>query len=221
MAIPYTQTKALLAVIASSLSVEATAADKTALASALTAVSTEISTATVTENEFYGHGDFTAAGDPPATSGSQKGSAALVWAQVLGTAAYTIKSKIANTVENLIDTIAAKQTIIADETTTIAAETTTIAAKQTIIAAEMTTIDDHLDRMQSTIEDTTTRCSEGPHVRVVSGTCGSEIHEAELGRAMMILNLKETNKLEEVIREVENPTRVGHIPMPHSTSSNS
>lgn len=102
MAIPYLQTKLLLAEIATSLAAEATTAGKPNLASQLTNVASEIANASITESEFYGHGETITSGTPPTvtTSVVPKGSAAQVWSQTLEAAADTIRSKIDNTVES-------------------------------------------------------------------------------------------------------------------------
>lgn len=193
MAVPFTQAQLLLAEIASSLAVEASDADKTDLAASLSALSLEISGAIISESEFFGGADAVISGDPPVTIYVQKGSAAQVWAQVLEAAASTVRSKINNTVENHMNTIQQSQVTIATETVTM---------------------DNHLDRIQSVVEDIETRESDtfvpGPHVRGIdatwdySGSYGS----AAIARAMMVLNLKATNTLDDVRSEVVNPTPI-------------
>lgn len=196
MAIPFSAGKAVLVAIANSLAVEATAAGKASLSTALTQLSSEINGSSIEDLEFYGPIGHT-------------------WGLILETAADTISTKFHNTIADKQTIIADKQTVIADKQTIIATKQTVIADKQTIIAEETVTIDNHLNRVQSVVEDLTTTCSSGPHFRIVGGGCENEIHESEIARAMMVLNLKETNKLPDLIKEVESPTRIGHLPMPH------
>lgn len=120
-----TKAKALLVEIANSLSTEATAAGKTALATALTELGTEISSASVTDNEFFLNAD----------SSSVAGTTGVgqVWADILSTAAGVVHSKELNTANSHLDSVQTSQSTIATGTTGILAQETIIAAKQTAI----------------------------------------------------------------------------------------
>jgi hypothetical protein len=89
MTIATTKAKALLVEIANSLSTEATAAGKTSLATALTELGTEISSQSVTEQEFFINADSSA------TTGAT--GVGQVWADVLSAAADVVHSKQVNT----------------------------------------------------------------------------------------------------------------------------
>lgn len=96
--------------------------------------------------------------------------------------------------------------IIRQNSTTIAAKQTIIADKQTVIADETITIDNHLDRLQSTVDDLNVPCgSSGPHARV-AGT-SSCIDDYWLTRALAIYNMRTTGIIDEIRKEIRNPTR--------------
>jgi hypothetical protein len=120
-----TKAKALLVEIANSLSTEATTAGKAALATALTELGTEISSASVTDNEFFLNAD----------SSSVAGTTGVgqVWADILSTAAGVVHSKELNTANSHLDSVKASQSTIATGTTGILAQETIIADKQTAI----------------------------------------------------------------------------------------
>jgi hypothetical protein len=120
-----TKAKALLVEIANSLSTEATTAGKAALATALTELGTEISSASVTDNEFFLNAD----------SSSVAGTTGVgqVWADILSTAAGVVHSKELNTANSHLDSVQTSQSTIATGTTGILAQETIIAAKQTAI----------------------------------------------------------------------------------------
>lgn len=184
MAVIYTEAKVALVQIASELATEATSAGQTALATALTNLSTEISGQSVTEAEFFG-GQQSETIDGVVTLVT-KYSAADVWAGILNAAADVVQAKSNNTQ-------AAQQTIIADETSTI---------------------DDHLNRLQSVVEDVNTLDDDafvaGPHVRGINANWDSNdmYGPSAIARAMMVLNLKATNTLDDVKSEVQNPTPI-------------
>ena len=106
-----TKAKALLVEIANSLSAEATTAGKASLATALTDLGSEISSASVTDDEFFLNADSTA------TTGAT--GVGQVWADILSAAADVVRSKELNTANSHSATIADKQTIIADKQTAI------------------------------------------------------------------------------------------------------
>lgn len=226
MAVSYLHSIQVLDEIAASLATEATTAGNTALSTALTAMkNNEISADGMSETIFYNNGVgqtwsmvLRAAADVIITTNQSSSSASQTTSSnKLNVIAekLTIIADKQTTIADKQTTIAAKQTTIATDTGTIADKQTIIADKQTIIAAETITIDNHLNRVQSVVDDMTTTCSTGPHFRTVVGGCEQDMHNSEIGRAMMVLNLKETNKLDALVREVESPTRIGHLPMPH------
>lgn len=120
-----TKAKALLVEIANSLSTEATTAGKAALATALTELGTEISSASVTDNEFFLNAD----------SSSVAGITGVgqVWADILSTAAGVVHSKELNTANSHLDSVKTSQSTIATGTTGILVQETIIADKQTAI----------------------------------------------------------------------------------------
>ena len=120
------------------------------------------------------------------------GGVGTAWAAILNTAANTIQAKSNNTQ----------------------------ATQQTTIASEITTIDNHLNRMQSVIYDvenqdtfegssSSARFAAGPHIRQIGVGWNDSIYDysnGELARGLMIMSLKDTNKLEVIKAELENPT---------------
>jgi hypothetical protein len=91
-----------------------------------------------------------------------------------------------------------------------------------VIKDELITIDNHLNRMQSVIEDVEVQDTDeyggftefvsGPHVRTIdtswrTDSSGSDPTSA-ISRALMVINLKNLNKLEELRREMLNPTPI-------------
>ena len=202
MAVTYTNAKAALATIATALATEATSTGQTALATALTNLSTEISGQSVTEVEFFGGmRDLGANNDT-------YGSAALVWSDILNAGATAIQAKSNNT-------MATQQTTMATQQTTLATQTTTIAAKQTLIETHQLRLASTVDDI--TIEETndqgqTSRFNAGPHVRNIASSWYSgndtDYESRRLARGMMMLNLKSTNKLNELKSELRNPTSI-------------
>ena len=106
MMVATTKAKALLVEIANSLSTEATAAGKTSLATALTELGTEISSASVTDEEFFLTADSTA------TSGVT--GVGQTWTDILSTAANVVQSKEMNTAnaQNAFSNIKLYQTLV-------------------------------------------------------------------------------------------------------------
>ena len=197
MAVAYTHAKATLAQVAAALAAEATAAGQTSLASSLTSFSTEISDATVTEAEFFGGAEVVG------EAVVQRPSVGVVWSQILDATAGAVLSK-SNNVR------ASQQTTMAAQQTTMASQQTTMAAQQTIIATEAVTSDNHLATLASTVEPISLACTSGPHIKMAGGGCPSE--GGDWARAMMMLNLKGTNKLDEFRAELLNPTPLLLVP---------
>lgn len=100
-----TKAKALLVEIANSLSTEATAAGKTSLATALTELGAEISSASVTDTEFFQNAST-------ATSGVT--GVGQTWTDILSTAANVVQSKEMNTAnaQNAFSNIKLYQTLV-------------------------------------------------------------------------------------------------------------
>ena len=108
MAVTFTSTRAILAIQATSLAAEATSAGLTSLATALTNLSSEITAnSSITEQEFFGGGTTSfsgtgGTGGATPTGGSSSGtgidndSAAIVWANILDTAASIISAHNSN-----------------------------------------------------------------------------------------------------------------------------
>jgi len=101
MAITYTAARALLASQATTLSAQATLVGLTSLSTALANLSTEITSSSISEDEFFGNGSSsytstggtggaTPTGGTSSGSGTSKGSAAQVYSQILNSAAQTI-----------------------------------------------------------------------------------------------------------------------------------
>jgi hypothetical protein len=88
-----------------------------------------------------------------------------------------------------------------------------------LIKEEVITIDNHMNRLQSVVEDIVISQTDdqgnqsefvaGPHIRNIAtgwdnGYGGGD--NTSIARAMMMVNLKETDKLDEVSAEMTNPT---------------
>jgi hypothetical protein len=164
MAVTFTAAQALLAAQATALSTEATAAGLTSLAAALTNLATEI-TQIVSEQEFFGGttNSSVTSGTPPVTTNTStdSGSAALVWAQTLETAASIIKAKNSTAVKTSISAIETDINTVASNSTTIKDKQTIIADKQTVIADKTTSIETYQKKLKELGETTGIR-SRGP-----------------------------------------------------------
>ncbi len=136
-----TKAKALLAEMANTLAGEATAAGKSALATALTDFAGEITVAD--DKEFFISVEFDSAGSAVTTSG--KG---LTYSNILQGAAAVVHSKGINA---LTDIKTSQATIAVAETAT-AAETANIASKQAVIANKQTAIESYQKRMRELAE---------------------------------------------------------------------
>lgn len=134
-----TKAKALLVEMANSLAAEATAAGKTALATALTEFGSEINADSVTDDSLFMKFDGTA------SSTSGKGT---TWANILHSAAAVVHSKGINALND----IKSSQSTIATETAAIAVAEGTIATKQTVIANKQTAIESYQKRMRELAE---------------------------------------------------------------------
>ena len=147
MAVTFTSTRAILAIQATSLAAEATSAGLTSLATALTDLSSEITAnSSITEQEFFGGG--TATSGPSAIFES----AAIVWANILDTAASIISAHNSNVARDIavnndstqgIVSIAYSLGMIENSLSTISGHSNTIADKQTAMSATQTTIEGH------------------------------------------------------------------------------
>ena len=149
MAVTFTSTRAILAIQATSLAAEATSAGLTSLATALTDLSSEITAnSSITEQEFFGGGTtgFSASGGSVGSGGSASGSgtdkdsAAIVWANILDTAASIISAHNSNVAREIavnndstqgIVSIAYSLGMIENSLGTISGHSNTIADKQT------------------------------------------------------------------------------------------
>lgn len=149
MAVTFTSTRAILAIQATSLAAEATSAGLTSLATALTDLSSEITAnSSITEQEFFGGGttSFSASGGSVGSggsaggSGTDKDSAAIVWANILDTAASIISAHNSNVAREIavnndstqgIVSIAYSLGMIENSLGTISGHSNTIADKQT------------------------------------------------------------------------------------------
>lgn len=161
MAVTFTQTQSLLQVMATTLSSEATVAGLASLSSGLTGLATEIGQS-VTEKEFFGGGStsFSASGGTGGatpTGGSSSGtgidndSAAIVWANILDTAASIISAHNSNVAREIavnndstqgIVSIAYSLGMIENSLGTIADKQSTIADKQTLMEEYQKTMKD-------------------------------------------------------------------------------
>jgi hypothetical protein len=125
MAVTFTSARAILIIQATSLAAEATSAGLTSLATALTNLASEITAnSDITEQEFFGGG--TATSGPSAIYES----AALVWSNILDTAASIISAHNSNVITTALETIATQTTTMAIQTTTLATKLTDIEAHQ-------------------------------------------------------------------------------------------
>lgn len=149
MAVTFTSTRAILAIQATSLAAEATSAGLTSLATALTDLASEITgNSSITEQEFFGGGttSFSASGGSVGSGGSASGtgtdkdSAAIVWANILDTAASIISAHNSNVAREIavnndstqgIVSIAYSLGMIENSLGTISGHSNTIADKQT------------------------------------------------------------------------------------------
>jgi hypothetical protein len=149
VAVTFTSTRAILAIQATSLAAEATSAGLTSLATALTDLSSEITAnSSITEQEFFGGGttSFSASGGSVGSggsaggSGTDKDSAAIVWANILDTAASIISAHNSNVAREIavnndstqgIVSIAYSLGMIENSLGTISGHSNTIADKQT------------------------------------------------------------------------------------------
>jgi hypothetical protein len=131
MAVTFTSARAILIIQATSLAAEATSAGLTSLATALTNLASEITAnSSITEQEFFGGG--TATSGPSAIYES----AALVWSNILDTAASIISAHNSNVPRDITTALE-----------TIATQTTTVATK-------LTEIEEHQQRMRELGEGT-------------------------------------------------------------------
>jgi len=167
MAVTFTAAKTLLALEATILATEATVAGLTTLSTALTDLSTEIAQS-VTEEEFFGGGTTNYAGGGGGFTGTEHGSAAIVWSKTLDLAAAAIRTKnsslIKVSLDNIatdIDAIATDIDAIATDIDTIASNSTTIKDKQTILADKQTAIETYQKKLKELGETTGIR-SRGP-----------------------------------------------------------
>ena len=149
MPVTFSSTRAILAIQATSLASEATSAGLTSLATALTDLSSEITAnSSITEQEFFGGGttSFSASGGSVGSGGSASGSgtdkdsAAIVWANILDTAASIISAHNSNVARDIavntdstqgIVSIAYSLGMIENSLGTISGHSNTIANKQT------------------------------------------------------------------------------------------
>ena len=112
---------------------------------------------------------------------------------------------------NFLGRIATASETIAANSTSIKNNIELIKQYQQTISSELTTIDNHLDRMQSVIREVNTLESDaflsGPHVRNIGASWDHGLYGySAIARAMMMMNLKETNKLDVLKKELSNPT---------------
>ena len=136
VAVTFTSTIAILAIQATSLAAEATSAGLTSLATALTNLSTEITAnSSITEQEFFGGGAATSGNTMPMFE-----SAAIVWANILDTAANVISAHNSNVARDIavnndstqgIVSIAYSLGMIENSLGAISGHSNTIADKQT------------------------------------------------------------------------------------------
>ena len=152
VAVTFTSTIAILAIQATSLAAEATSAGLTSLATALTNLSTEITAnSSITEQEFFGGGTTsfsgtggtggaTPTGGSSSGTGTDKDSAAIVWANILDTAASIISAHNSNVAREIavnndstqgIVSIAYSLGMIENSLGVISGHSNTIADKQT------------------------------------------------------------------------------------------
>ena len=109
---------------------------------------------------------------------------------------------------------------IATSLETIAANSTDIKDSLSTISGEITTMDDHLETMQSVIYDvqdddtyvgtsSNAKFASGPHIRQIGVGWNDSINDYannEISRSLMIMSLKDTNKIDVIKTELENPT---------------
>jgi hypothetical protein len=169
VAITFTSTRAILAIQATSLADEATSAGLTSLATALTNLASEITgNSSITEQEFFGGGSTsfsgtggtggaTPTGGSSSGTGTDKDSAAMVWANILDTAASIISAHNSNVAREIavnndstqgIVSIAYSLGMIENSLSTISGHSNTIADKQTAMSATQTA----MSATQTTIE---------------------------------------------------------------------
>ena len=136
MAVTFTSARAILIIQATSLADEATSAGLTSLATALTDLASEITAnSSITELEFFGGGAATSGNTMPMFE-----SAAIVWANILDTAASIISAHNSNVAREIavnndstqgIVSIAYSLGMIENSLGTISGHSNTIADKQT------------------------------------------------------------------------------------------
>lgn len=130
MAVTFTQSKNLLATLATDLASQATDAGLTSLSTSLTNLSTEISSSnsSITEREFFGGGttSYSFAPEGGSGSGTDYDSAALVWSSMLTTASKVIENKHVKDIKDDVEEIRADIDTIKDQQITIAAKHTLI-----------------------------------------------------------------------------------------------
>ena len=153
MAVTFTSARAILIIQATSLADEATSAGLTSLATALTDLASEITAnSSITELEFFGGGAATSGNTMPMFE-----SAAIVWANILDTAANVISAHNSNVAREIavnndstqgIVSIAYSLGMIENSLSTISGHSNTIADKQTAMSATQTT----MATTQTTIE---------------------------------------------------------------------
>ena len=161
MAVTFTAAKALLVAEAQALSAEATAAGLASLATALSNLATEINQA-ISEQEFFGGGvtSYSYVAGDGSGSGTDNGSAAVAWSQMLISAANIIKTKNSTAIKTSIANIET-------DIDTIATQTTAIAVSEAIIATQTTEIKSILELIRS-YQEIMKNLAVGPGIHVVS-----------------------------------------------------
>lgn len=167
MAVTFTLAQSMLVTQANALALEATTAGLTALSTALTNLATEIAQS-VTEREFFGGGTYTSSGSGASAevSGTENGSAALVWSKTLDLAANIIKTKNSSAIktslgniESNIDAITTDIDAITTDIDTITSNSTSIKTAQETMAQKQTAIETYQKKLKE--------LGEGPGIHVV------------------------------------------------------
>jgi hypothetical protein len=78
-----------------------------------------------------------------------------------------------------------------------------IAVASETIANKITLIEQHQNVLQSTVENHSSYCTSGPHMRTLGAACEDP---QSLTRAIAIYNMRVTDILEEIRQEMKNPT---------------
>lgn len=191
MAVTFTSASAILIIQATSLADEATSAGLTSLATALTNLASEITAnSSITEQEFFG--------------GGFPNSAAIVWANILDTAASVISAHNSNVARDIavnndstqgIVSIAYSLGMIENSLSTISGHSNTIADKQTAMSATQTTIEGHHRAIKN--------LAEGNGIHIVSpldflsfiSTYKFLIEGGEIAKELPTLTEKELDKI--------------------------